>query len=285
MLYYTYESIKYSPYTAIIKAPNEQKHKLQFWKISYAISGTSESYLNDKKYVLKNNTLLFVKPQDVLQTFSYSDTNYTHRDIYISDERLQEICKTLPYNPYKKLLKKNIFLNISRLQTDHLEYLLNTFPLNSDEKNDRLDTLHQIVIVNCLSMLIQSINPAPKAPSWLTVLVDRVNEIEYLSNDVSYFLSDLPYSKRHVNRYFQKYYAMTPSAFLTKAKIIHSTNLLMNKELLIADIAQMLGFETQSGYIKAFKAYFNLSPNAWRKKYLTDKHYSPTSKFGPRDSI
>ena len=72
---------------------------------------------------------------------------------------------------------------------------------------------------------------------------------------------------------------MTPTDYLTKAKIVQSTNYLMNRDMLIVDIAQRLGFSTQSGFIKAFKAYFHLSPNAWRKKYLTDKYAAPTSKF------
>ena len=285
MLYYTFESIKYSPYTAIIKAPNTKKHKLQFWKITYSINGQSIVYLNDSRYVLKNTTLLFVKPQDVFQTRSYTDDAFTHRDIYISDERLREICRMLPYNPYEKLRSQNTCVDVSALQTANLEYLLNVFPLNSEEKTDVLDTLHQTVIINCLSMFISATHTAPKAPSWLTVLADRATQLEYLQSDIGHFLSDLPYTQRHVSRYFQKYYGTTPTAYLIKAKIVYSTNLLMDKELLIANIAQMLGFNTQSGFIKAFKEYFHLSPNAWRKKYLTDKDASPTSKSGAPDTI
>ena len=119
----------------------------------------------------------------------------------------------------------------------------------------------------------------PKPPAWLVEIADRVTLDEYLQNDVTYFLQKTHYSKRHICRNFQKYYGMSPTAYLTKAKIVQSTNYLMNKKLLIVDIAQQLGFSTQSGFIKAFKAYFNISPNAWRKKYLTDKHAEPTSKF------
>ena len=280
MLLYTYESIKYSPYTSIIIEPNNRKHKLQFWKITYAITGEATAIINGKPKPLRNNTLLFVKPTDILQNTNFRPQNeYRHRDIYISDERLQEICSTLPINPYKDLLKKTIYLEVSRLQTDNLEYLLNSFPLNSEERTPKLDVLHQTVIVNCLSMFIQSTMATPKPPAWLVEIADRVTLDEYLQNNASYFLQNIHYSKRHVCRSFQQYYGMTPTAYLTKAKIVQSTNYLMNKELLIVDIAQRLGFSTQSGFIKAFKAYFNISPNAWRKKYLTDKYAAPTSKF------
>lgn len=285
MLYYTFESIKYYPYTAIFRAPNTQKHKLQFWKIMYAVSGQSQVRLNGKKYELKNTTLLFVKPMDILQTVSYADDTFTHRDIYISDERMREICAMLPCNPYEMLRKEDTFVEVAALQTANLEYVLNAFPLNSDEKNSVLDTLHQTVVMNCLAMFINDRHSVPKAPPWLTVLADRATQPEYLQNDIGYFLSDLPYTKRHVSRSFQKYYGSTPTAYLIKAKIIYSTNLLMNKELLIANIAQMLGFNTQSGYIKAFKEHFNLSPNAWRKQYLTDKNAFPPSKSGDSDTI
>jgi AraC family cel operon transcriptional repressor len=286
MLLYTFESIKYSPYTAIYMNPSDRKHKLQFWKITYAINGQSEIVINGEKKPLRNNTLLFVKPTDILQNTNFTPPHeYKHRDIYISDERLQEICQTLPVNPYKKLLKRTVYLNVSRLQTDNLEFLLNSFPLNSEEKNPQLDTLHQTVIINCLMMFIQSTMSSPKPPAWLVEIADRVTLDEYLQNDVSYFLRNLNYSKRHVCRSFQKYYGMTPTEYLTKAKIVQSTNYLMDKRLLIVDIAQRLGFSTQSGFIKAFKAYFNISPNAWRKKYLTDKHTALVSKFGETEDI
>lgn len=78
---------------------------------------------------------------------------------------------------------------------------------------------------------------------------------------------------------------MSPTEYLTKAKIVQATNYLMDKNLLISDIAQRLGFCTQSGFIKAFKTYFTMSPNAWRKKYLTDKNQSPTTEHGPSQEI
>lgn len=286
MLYYTYESIKYSPYTSVVVNPNRQKHKLQFWKITYAINGSCEVIINGEKKPLRNNTLLFVKPTDILQNTNYQPyEEYKHRDIYISDERLREICQTLPINPYKKLLKQTTYLTVSRLQTDNLEFLLNSFPLNSEERNSYLDTLHQTIMTNCLMMFIHSIKSSPKPPAWIVEIADRVTLDEYLQNNVSFFLQNIHYSQRHICRCFQKYYGMSPSEYLTKAKIIQSTNYLMDKNMLISDIAQRLGFSTQSGFIKAFKAYFQISPNAWRKQYLSDKYVSATNKFGKTEEL
>ena len=286
MLFYTFESIKYSPYTAVIAEPNKQRHKLQFWKITYVINGEAEIIVNGEKRPFKNNTVLFIKPTDILQDLNYKPAHeYRHRDIYVSDEKMQAICATLPVNPYKKLLKKNVYLNVSRLQTENLEFLLNSFPLNSENTSPLLDTLHQTVITNCLMMFLQTTISTPQPPVWLLEIVERATAEEYLQNDVTYFLKDVPYCKRHICRNFQKYYNMTPTEYLTKAKIVQSTNYLMDKTLLISDIAQRLGFCTQSGFIKAFKNYFEISPNAWRKKYLTDKYNAPTSKHGKTEEI
>lgn len=188
-------------------------------------------------------------------------------------------------NPYKKLLKKNVYFNVSKLQTENLEFLLNYFPVNSDKTTPFLDSIHQTVIINCLTMFLQSILSRPQAPVWLQKVTSRAKLDEYLQNNVNYFLQGIPYSKRHICRAFQKYYNMSPTEYLTKAKIVQATNYLMDKNLLISDIAQRLGFCTQSGFIKAFKTYFTMSPNAWRKKYLTDKNQSPTTEHGPSQEI
>lgn len=286
MLLYTFETIKYSPYTAIIPNPTNPEHKLTFWKITYTINGEAEIFLNGKPKILRNTTLLFVRPYDVLQNYSFRPANgYKHRDIYISDEKLQKICEALPINPYKKLHKKSVYFEVPRIQTENLEFLLNSFPLNSEEKNAYLETLHQTVVTDCLTMFLQSAEKKQIPPMWLSKLADRTTLDEFLQEDTKYFLKDVHYSHRHICRIFQKYYGMSPSEYLTKAKIIQSINYLMKKELLISDIAQMLGFGTQSGFIKAFKNYFNLSPNAWRKKYLADKTSEGTGKFGPESKV
>lgn len=183
------------------------------------------------------------------------------------------------------ILQKSPLAIIQIQKHVNLEFLLNSFPLNSEDRNPYLDTLHQTIITNCLMMFIHSTKSLPKPPAWLVEIADRVMLDEYLQNNVGYFLKDIHYSKRHVCRSFQKYYGMSPSEYLTKAKIIQSTNYLMEKNMLIVNIAQQLGFSTQSGFIKAFKAYFNISPNAWRKQYLSDKHLTATSKFGEAEEL
>ena len=281
MILYTTESIKYAPYAAVIGYPSNKRHKLDFWKITYTVHGESEVIINGETKPLRNNTILFVQPRTVLQNTNFAPHHeYRHRDIYISDEKLRKICASLPVNPYEQLLDGTVYFNVSRLQTENLEYILNLFPLHSEEKNAYLDTLHQTVVINCLMMFIQSTVFTPKPPAWLVKIADRATYDEYLQHDASYFLQDIHYSIRHVGRMFKKYYGMSPTAYLTKAKIIQASNLLMNQELLVVDIAQRLGFATQSGFIKAFKAYFHLSPSAWRKKYLFDKNSASTMKSG-----
>ena len=280
MIYYDSESIKYSPYTSVIIMPNKSEHVMSFWKITYTLTGSSVSYTDGVKLVLDEAIILIIRPGDIHQTFSYSDENYKHRDIYIQDEDMKRLCAVLAQNPYEKLIKGSVSFSVSHLNITFLESILNQFPVNSLLKNDYLTSLHSTVVLNVLTMFLENEANSYNKPSWLIELANRIQKEEYIQNNVQFMIKDIPYSHGYICREFKKYYQTTLSDFLTKAKIVHSSTLLMDKTNSVADIAYNLGFSSQSSYIKSFKRYFGRSPGAYRKEELKNKSLSPTSIWG-----
>lgn len=285
MIHYTAESIKFSPYTAIIANPNDLEHYQDFWKIMYTLNGTCRQKTNGVIRTVSTNTILIAKPYDILRNMSYSKHDYRHRDIYISDDNMKKLCAMLPNNPYESLVANCAFFTVDIINIEYLENILNEFPVNSMETNDYLSTLHNTVVLNVLTWYIKNKNETTKAPNWIANLADKINNSDFLKNNVSYMLSDVPYSHGHICREFKKFYGITLSEYLTKAKIVYASTLLCNKDLSIISIAFELGFSTQSSFIKSFKRYYNMSPGAYRTKYLKDKTMRITSHWGPSDKV
>lgn len=280
MLHYNEKTIKYSPYTAIIAKPNTQPHTMTYWKITYAIEGTSIQRTDGITHTLTKTSILIIKPGAQHQIISYSDEKYRHRDIYVSDSEMKKYCSFLSSNPYDYLNSSAIFFETNILAIENLEYTLNLFPTNSTEKNDYLSSLHTSVVINILALFLEHQEKSFVKPKWLTMIENRVNDVTYLQNNVTFLIQDVPYSHGHICREFKKYNNTTLAEFLNRAKIAYSNILLMDKQKSIAEIAYFLGFTQQSAFIKYYKSYFKISPGAYRKKYLLNKNLSSTSFWG-----
>ena len=283
MLYhYNQETIKFSPYTSIIMQPNKVPHVMAFWKITYVINGSGVQITDGISRTLKQNSILIIKPGSTHQNYSFSDPNYQHRDIYISDEDMRLFCSYLPKNPYDKLCKQTAFFKVSLLSIENLEQTLNLFPVNSTIKNNYLSSLHTAVVINILALFLEHNSKSLTKPTWITELENKANNTDCLQNNVSYLIKGIPYSHTHICREFKKYNKITLTDFLTRAKIVYANILLMDKKNSIADIAYFLGFATQSSFIKSYKKYYQISPGAFRKKNLLNKNSSTTTLWGER---
>ena len=280
MLHYDFNTIKFSPYTSVIMNPNPYAHTTDFWKITYAIEGKSEQVTDGIKRTLTQHTVLIVKPDAIHQNLNFSGPTYKHRDIYVSDEKMWEICSHFPSGTYNRLCKTTPFFRFSPISFNYLETMLNSFPVNSEIKNDYLDGIHFTIVANVIALFLECFASSYNKPEWIINLASRTNDAEYLQNTVAHLISDIPYSHGYICREFKKYYGVTLSEYLIKAKIIHSSNLLMNKNLSIINIAYMLGFSTQSSFIKSFKRYFDVSPGKFRKTNLSKSTIGTTSIWG-----
>mgnify|MGYP004513279441 CR=1 FL=1 len=144
MLHYDFNTIKFSPYTSVIMSPNPYAHTTDFWKITYAIEGKSEQVTDGIKRTLTQHTVLIVKPDAIHQNLNFSGPTYKHRDIYVSDEKMWEICSHFPSGTYNKLCKTTPFFRFSPISFNYLETMLNSFPVNSEIKKrlSRRNTFH-----------------------------------------------------------------------------------------------------------------------------------------------
>lgn len=76
------------------------------------------------------------------------------------------------------------------------------------------------------------------------------------------------FSVSHFSRLFRKTTATNFKEYLNKIRIDKSCELLLIPKKKISEIAQEVGFTTESYYIKIFKTFKNISPSEYRKKLI-----------------
>jgi AraC-like DNA-binding protein len=74
-------------------------------------------------------------------------------------------------------------------------------------------------------------------------------------------------NKYDMIRKFKKYIGVTPYEYLIKWRINNSKGLLENSDLSIAEIAEKVGFNTASYFIKVFKEHEKTTPLSYRKSW------------------
>lgn len=72
-------------------------------------------------------------------------------------------------------------------------------------------------------------------------------------------------SYHHLSHIFNDYIGENFIPYLTKCRLEHSKNLLMNSEDKIEVIAKLCGFNESNTFIKTFKKYYGMTPGQYRK--------------------
>ncbi len=89
-------------------------------------------------------------------------------------------------------------------------------------------------------------------------------------------LADSVYlSERHFRRQFEKLYHETPKAYLQKVRLNAATELLLQKELSVTDIALACGFSDCNHFSRVFRQSFGISPTEYRKRYFLRSRFLP----------
>lgn len=75
-------------------------------------------------------------------------------------------------------------------------------------------------------------------------------------------------SKSECNRSFNKTLHITPYEYLIFYRIKQSTELLIDTDMSISEIAQRVGFNHVNHYIQSFKKQYRATPNVYRKSKI-----------------
>jgi AraC family transcriptional regulator len=105
--------------------------------------------------------------------------------------------------------------------------------------------------------------------------------------DIDALSRDLDVSRFHMQRVFKEVFGRNIYESIKSIRLQKASNLLLtNRYSTITDIAQLCGYSSQTSFIRAFKARFEMTPKAWRQggygdysaKILSTSHFARTSQ-------
>ncbi len=262
--------IEVSLYTCAFTSQKVYPHKHLFYEINLCLDGTFNNIINGTNYSFSKRRCAILRPSDV--HYFTSDTNdsfYRHQDIYVTKEKMKECCDFLSPDLFNDINNSTqaICLTLSNKDFEYLTEEFEIFNKKIDYDSKLLNAVHKTIIVKILLAHIKSLtkNNRNDFPLWLTNLLDKMDDINYLTKSEPQLASELGYTTSHFSREFKKHMHMTYIKYVNIRKINYAAKLILGSDKPILEISEDLGYSSPSPFIVHFKEVFNCSPSQYRK--------------------
>jgi AraC family transcriptional regulator len=111
----------------------------------------------------------------------------------------------------------------------------------------------------------KKLTPETRAPKWLGRVVERLND-EFTENISSEELAlEANVHPVHLASVFRRFYHQTIGEYVQKKRVAHASELLLNREIPLTEIAYSAGFSDQSHFTRVFRRFTGLTPGAFRR--------------------
>ena len=106
-------------------------------------------------------------------------------------------------------------------------------------------------------------------PKWIVGIVEKLED-EFLESHTNVELADeVGIHPVHLARTFRKFYGRSVGTYLREKRVHRATQLIMQEDLSLAEIAHLSGFSDQSQFTRAFKEITGITPGAFRHEVTT----------------
>ena len=269
MKIYTEKNIEQSPFTNLIYSTPHIYHKHSFWEITIVLMGKSINVMNNApKVELERGNALIIRPNDCHFIRPLDDPhNYTHRDIYISIEKFRNICNLLDPFLYNQLENEPIppSFNLSEAEILSLNSHFNHF-LTPNKQHANMEAIHTALVCYLLGLYIKSKSfSKDNIPEWLTNFLYKLHKPEYFTKQISEIVESTYFSYSYVCSKFKYYMHKTLNEYVMQLRMNYASSLLLTSNYTIVEIARILGYNSPTNFITAFKKHFKSPPKQWKK--------------------
>lgn len=249
------------------------EHKHDFFEFFLVSSGRIQHRCNDREVTLKAGALQLIRPDDKHQVLP--DPNSWGGVIYNCNIRKEEFmplfsflinsnnCSVDDLVQTVDLADTAEFASLIQRMERVLELQYNTgFPEFLCHALSR--SIQQEVISIFLERTVREEN---SVPDWLSAVFAEMRKPENLIGGLPRMLELSGRSREHLSRSFKQHYGMAPREYLLDLKLQRATDLLVQRDLSVTQIAGLSGFENLAYFRKCFLARFGITPLQYRKRY------------------
>lgn len=253
---------------SVIRNGEISSHYQHCDEITYAISGKAKFISGDTTYDVSAGQIHFIR-QNVLHKIEVSpDDNFRFLCIGYIPDLNNDATKAL----YSLNQTEHFVVNDNGTVKNLAEFLIREF-YNYDEFSGDMINQYISQIFITLTRIIngkthnyhpdQTSSTANFAMYRMLRFIDR----EYMHiTSVKSISEALTYSEYYLSHLFKEKMGITIKEYLSKKKIAHASELLLNSTLTVEQIAEQLGFSSAYAFRRSFKKYTDCSPIEFKNR-------------------
>ena len=265
--------IRRDPY---FNMPSAHLHPM--YEIYYLQSGTRKIFVDDSIYLLDRGDLVFIPMNTIHKTSYVNDKVHERIDIIFNDKAVPDLKSSTSQLSFKKIFYSEPVIHIATAHRDYIEGLLNRM-LSEYEQSDEYSDIN---IKNCLQELIIFLIRYKHHKS--DEYIQHIGMTDTLMQEAARYIRtnymedlSLEAVAAHVNicpTYFSKKFKSSTGfgykEYLINVRIQEASNMLLETNEPINEIALKCGFNDSDYFGNAFKRTKGISPLKYRKnnKYI-----------------
>ena len=182
---------------------------------------------------------------------------------------MQDICNQISENAYEFIMKQKMpfSIKLNDIQTNYIDSFCQNFDniIDYTQKGQYDRAFFKCFCSHIVCLIYSSNFFRSDMPLWLVEFMQNIKKNNlFLTNSIDGLIQETGYSHTHFCRLFKRYFNTTFSQCITDYKIDYSLSLLQDKTLSVLDISSMLGYDSTSYYITAFKKRYGVTPHRYR---------------------
>lgn len=250
----------------------ETTHYHNNFEIIFVTKGTSTFLIENKKIKAKKNSLVLLSN---LENHSMTIDQTPYERYVVSVDNLLKI-NLLPSEIYIKILQNrpNDFPYIFEFNNEDADVIVNILKLLLKEESSKNYSEHlSNLLINQLLIMVFRSNPDffknTKTEFEKTIynIQDYINENYMEDINLDSIENKFYINKYEVSRNFKKITGYNFKTYLILVRLSKAKDLLVNSNLTIAEIADRIGYCSESLFVRMFKKYENTTPTKYRRSY------------------
>lgn len=247
-----------------------KSHYHKIHQILYVLENRGEITFNHQQYPFSQDSLVFIPPYS--RHSILSDGKMT---VLVLEFDLADLDSAIKNSLTAQNFNETRLIELNPFEAGNIRQLLRRMLYEQMQAGSMNLLAVKVYLEELLLILLRNQNEAHFTDANVLRAERLKNYLEthyFEIRDANDFSQQLGISTRHVNTIFKEQYDMTPMKYLNEVRMEIAKKLLMETDNDIASICFEVGFEAISTFYRKFKAYTNISPNKYRKKYQYRDH-------------
>ena len=223
---------------------------------------------NGNEKVLSQNTLRFIRPQDIHGFIQYKNLPSLHMNFAATPATIEYLIDFLAFDILRPIIYSDREIEIILTENELNTFFFFFLQINMCEASNHQAkaAITKTLIINALCLIVARLtNQIRNIPEWFSALLDKINTEEMLTCTIDEIYKLSNYSHVMLLQYFKKYTGLTIVQYFTKVKINYACNLLEKTNYTTLDIAGRIGFDSLSHFNRVFKKLTGKSPTEYKK--------------------